>query len=209
MSCSTTETSWYKEYISPGKDTSATKEFTCYITDSTIKRLFLNQAEANAIDTNILSYVFFDKKDRSVSSGIVYYSDNNEIQVIANSMYVADSLNSTIEIKGKLLKGGKQKLGNEAAKYILNYKFIKDSSISFNVETEIKAREIYIDSLKTKGLVINSIDKSSFDYSDNRKDTSIVSETILTYSKGRGLIKLEHINGGNSITYILTNKYYR
>ncbi len=206
-SCKNIKDSYYADYMKTGQDSSVTREFTSYLSDTTMSRIFLRQSEKEEHAISKLSYVFFLNDGSPLSSGIEYYFPDNSYELIAHSLYEVDTSGNSTEAKAILIKGGRQSLNANPMRYNLVYDFKSNPLMTLEIQTEIFCKFQFVDSLNAKCLLVNTIDQIFIKYADSKRDTSEIGKTFRLYEKGKGLTRFENESNGIKSVYNFTNKY--
>lgn len=208
VGCSFNDENLYTEFLNSDKDTTLVTEFSRFVSDTTVEKIYLRTREKKYDDKTAIGYVFFNRAGVPLLSGTEYFYSDNSFYLAASSIYELDSLGNSIEIKGKIIRGGRQLYDDIPIRYTVDYKVKVDTAMSLRVITEIVPQVEYIDSLKDNCLLVKSIEKSYRTFSDNRSDITTIAKATRFYIKTKGLVRIESDVNGTKSTYILTNKFY-
>ncbi len=180
-------------------DNSNYREFRSY-SDSTVTKIFISQ-QWEQIDDSTWQFEYAWKNIDSlpINRSIERYT-KNKVELVAQYIYERDAAGNAHEVSFNLEGNKSCSLHSDGCSFDAKAIFLIDTNFIMSVHTDMKYDFKMIDSLPAEErdcMIVNSTDKITFDFSDNRRDTVITSIGTRIYSKGLGLIYFSDNDHGN------------
>jgi len=178
-----------------------------YKTDTTVASVFIKQKSKQINDT-LWEFEFNWMRSDSIpiNKSIERYSINNSFQLIAQSYYSRNSRNELVELKSELVNQKLVTKNSHQASFDLRFTFSDDKNKTMKMHSDIEYKFQTIDSLGPQGadcMVLYTKARTTLDYSDARKDTTLYTEGTSVSAKGEGLIMFWQTTNGKKVFYRL------
>ncbi len=132
---------------------------------------------------------------------------NNNIQLLKQSLFEPIGPGKVVELKGNFDTTKICSFFDNNLKLSISFKGIADTSYLMTINASGKAE---IDSIKdldgqwVSGLIISNTEQTTFDFIDNRTDTTTSSTLYRYYTLDQGLIYFKAISGSDTSQFFLT-----
>jgi hypothetical protein len=179
-----------------------------YKTDTTVASVFIKQ-KVKQINDTLWEFEFNWMRSDSIpiNKSIERYSINNSFQLIAQSYYYSrNSKNEPVELKSEIVNQKSFTKNSPQASFDLKFLFPEDKNKTIKMHSDIEYKFQSIDSLGAQGtdcMVLFTKARTTLDYSDARKDTTLFTEGISVSAKGEGLIMFWQTTNGKKVFYRL------
>lgn len=188
------------------KSNSDTKTFELTTDSSFAASIFVRQKAKQLNDTTWEFEFYWTRSDSiPINKSVERYS-LNALELLEQCFYESDSVNQAIEVKAEIIGKKYFSLSDSIISCDFKYKFQTDPYLTMKIRTQFHHSFQLLDLLGEDNLdclVITSKDQIILDYSDNRKDTTMFSNSRRIYTKGKGLIFFEQVGESQKFSYQL------
>lgn len=194
------------EYMKWDNDTNYNFREYQSITDSSITKIFITQRWESINDSTWeFEYLWTNIDSLPINKSVERYTENM-VEVMGQYIYEIDSLGNSVELPIDFGNSAKWPISEEVSSINASVHFKLDTAVSMYVQNNLMYEYKLIDTMPQNEqdcLVITYSDKTSFVFSDARKDTIINTVGKRIYAKGLGLIYFSDDIGTQKIEYKL------